>query len=101
MDGNLSGAAVQRYGLKEWIIRYSDGKADSDLVQRWINIPVNRGMIHFFHPKITEQHGAPTFFCEYGPVDGSIFKCEAIPRTGFDLGVITSLEQIRSNDQRP
>jgi hypothetical protein len=89
--GQLNRAEVGSRGLKEWIIQHSDGKADPHLVERWINIPVNRGMISFFHQK--------TFFCEHGPVNGSIFKCEPIAKTALELGVITSLELIHSNDQ--
>jgi hypothetical protein len=36
-------------GSSHWSIRYGDGKADPALVERWINIPYSRGMIHFFH----------------------------------------------------
>ena len=49
-EGKLLPDLVLKYGLHDWIIRYSDGKADPALVERWINIPVSGGMIHFFHP---------------------------------------------------
>jgi hypothetical protein len=48
--GRLNANLVRQYGLRDWIIKYSDGKADPLLVERWINIPYSRGMIHFFHP---------------------------------------------------
>jgi hypothetical protein len=48
--GHLNANLVRQYGLRDWIIKYSDGKADPALVERWINIPSSRGMIHFFHP---------------------------------------------------
>ncbi|MCX7224137.1 MAG: hypothetical protein NT071_00610, partial [Burkholderiales bacterium] len=37
-NGRLNRQLVERLGLLEWIIKYSDGKADRDLVKRWINI---------------------------------------------------------------
>ena len=37
--GHLNADLVRRYGLRDWIIKYSDGKADPALVERWINIP--------------------------------------------------------------
>jgi hypothetical protein len=39
-DCHLNKEAVARRGLKSWIIKYSDGKADPALVERWINIPL-------------------------------------------------------------
>jgi hypothetical protein len=45
--GHLNADLVRQYGLRDWIIKYSDGKADPALVERWINIPSSRGMIHF------------------------------------------------------
>jgi hypothetical protein len=98
--GQLNRQTVQRAGLKRWIIEHSDGKADPDLVERWINIPVNIGFIHFFPPWITKEKKCATFFCERGPVPGDgIFGCEPIGKNALDLGVITSFETIASRDQ--
>jgi hypothetical protein len=98
--GQLNVQAVVQAGLKNWIIQHSDGKADPDLVERWINIPVGIGMIHFFHPQLTQERNAATFFCERGPVQGTgVLNCEPIAKNAFDLGIVTSLEMIKSNDQ--
>jgi hypothetical protein len=43
--------------LKDWIIRYSDGKADIALVERWINIPRASGMIYFYNPALVDIAG--------------------------------------------
>ena len=66
--GHLNAALVRQYGLRDWIIKYSEGKADPVLVERWINIPYSRGMIHFFHPGLVNRAGASTFFCQRGPI---------------------------------
>jgi hypothetical protein len=98
-DGKLMPDVVKRFGLADWIIRYSDGKADPVLVERWVNIPVNVGMIHFFHPTKVRHNGASTFMCQGpNPPGQTVFDCERISKTALDLGVITSLEIIRSND---
>jgi hypothetical protein len=98
--GQLNDELVRRAGLKDWIIQHSDGKADPDLVERWINIPVNIGMIHFFHPRLAKERNAATFFCERGPAPGAgIVGCEPITKNALDLGIVTSLEIIHSNDQ--
>lgn len=100
LKGQLNLQSVHRAGLKNWIIEHSDGKADPDLVQRWINIPVNKGFIHFFPPWIAEERKSATFFCERGPIPGvGIFGCEPIGKNALDLGVITSLQTIASRDQ--
>jgi len=41
---------VQKGGLYTWILKYSDGKADPDLVKRWIAIEKNKGAANFFIP---------------------------------------------------
>lgn len=99
-NGELNSQLVRSWGLKGWIIRHSDGKADPDLVERWINIPVNIGMIHFYHPELAKKQNAATFFCERGPVPGKgVLGCEPIDKNALDLGIMTSLERIKSNDQ--
>jgi hypothetical protein len=77
-------------GLKDWIIKYSDGKADPALVEQWINIPESHDLIHFYHPTALQGRGATTFFCHGN--QPRIFDCEAISRTALDLGIITSLD---------
>src|SRR5215813_8050427 len=62
--GRLDANLVRQYGLRDWIIKYSDGKADPSLVERWINIPYSRGMIHFFPPASLIRGGASTFMCQ-------------------------------------
>src|SRR4051794_38534166 len=99
-DGRLRPDAVRQRGLKDWIIKYSDGKADAELVERWINIPQSLGMIHFYHPVLLQRGGVSTFMCQGDePAARLMFGCEAISKTAFDLGVITSLEILQSNDQ--
>jgi len=96
--GRLDSQKVRDYGLKDWIVRHSDGKADPDLVERWVNIPVSAGLIHFFPGQIARERGASVFFCEYGPVAGSVFGCEPIGRSALDLGIATSAELLQSKD---
>ena len=97
--GQLNVDSVRRYGLRDWIIKYSDGKADPLLVERWINIPHSRGMIHFFHPGLVNRSGASTFMCQGDEPSGSVFACEPVPKTALDLGIITSLDLVHSADR--
>jgi hypothetical protein len=98
--GQLLAKEVQTFGLKKWIIKYSDGKADPALVDRWINIPVNIGMIHFYDPDLLKREGASTFMCQgTEPMARSVLGCEPIRKSALDLGIITSLAIVKSNDQ--
>jgi len=90
---------VRQYGLRNWIIKYSDGKANPALVERWINIPYSRGMIHFFHPGLVKRAAVSTFMCQGNESAGSVFACEPIDKTALDLGIITSLDTVHSADR--
>jgi hypothetical protein len=99
-DCHLNRESVERRGLKSWIIKYSDGKADPALVERWINIPLCIGMAHFYHPELLKRGGVSTFMCQGDePVAQSVIGCEPIHKTALDLGVVTSLEIVKSQDQ--
>jgi hypothetical protein len=56
---------VEKYDLKAWTIRYSDGKADAELVEHRVNIPINIGLIYFYHPGLYKRDGASTFTKEW------------------------------------
>ena len=97
--GRLNAKLVRQYGLRDWIIKYSDGKGDPALVERWINIPYSRGMIHFFHPGLVKRAGVSTFMCQGDEGPRSVFGCEPIAKTALDLGIITSLELVHCADR--
>lgn len=97
--GHLNANLVRQYGLRDWIVKYSDGKADPLLVDRWINIPYSRGMIHFFHPVLVKRAGVSTFICQGDESPPTIFDCEPVAKTALDLGIITSLDTVHSADR--
>ena len=97
--GHLNANRVRQYGLRDWIVRYSDGKADPALVERWINIPYSRGMIHFFHPGLVKRAGVSTFMCQGDEGERSVFTCEPVAKTALDLGIITSLDLVHCADR--
>jgi hypothetical protein len=100
-DGTLDEPLMKKTGLRNWIIRFLDGKADEALVDRWVNIPTSRGLIHFFNPgTVKEAGGASAFFCSGDePAASSPFGCEPIGRNAVDLGVATSTDVIQSRDR--
>src|SRR5260370_26761149 len=97
--GRLNANLVRQYGLRDWIIKYSDGKANPALVERWINIPYSRGMIHFCHPVLVKRAVSSTFMCQGDESPGSVFACEPVGKTALDLGIITSLDIVHSTDR--
>jgi hypothetical protein len=97
--GHLNADLVRRYGLHDWIIKYSDSKADPALIERWINIPYRRGMIHFFHPGLVKRADVSTFMCQGDEGERSVFACEPITKTALDLGIITSLDLVHCADR--
>jgi hypothetical protein len=74
-------------------------RSSAVLVERWINIPYSRGMIHFFHPGLVSRAGASTFFCQGDQSPRSVFDCESVGKTALDLGIITSLDIVHSADR--
>jgi hypothetical protein len=99
-DGSLDTELMKETGLRDWIIRFLDGKADVGLVDRWVNIPSNRGLFYVFNPDRVSRNGASAFFCSGSEAPEAMpFKCEPIGRTALDLGVSTATDIIQSHDQ--
>ena len=99
-NGNLNWALVSKLHLRDWIIQFSDGKADIPLVERWIRIPRAAGMIHFYNPALVSIDGYSTFMCQgTEPDHPSPFTCERIGKNALDLGIVTSLSPVRSHDR--
>ena len=96
--GRLVPEAVRSFGLKAWIIRYSDGKADEALVERWINIPVSYGGAMFYPVEVAKHRGAAAYFCN-GTEQSPTFGCERLGTDALKLGVLTTLVMVHSNDQ--
>jgi hypothetical protein len=99
-NGHLRPQLVAQFHLKDWLIKYSDGKADPALIDRWIAIPINIGMIHFYHQGLYKRGGVSTFLCQgTEKMAQSVLGCEPIHKTALDLGIVTSLQVQKSNDQ--
>ena len=97
-QGNLDRSSVNKSGLFSWIIQHSDGKADPDLVMRWIAIEKNKGAANFFHPDVAATLGHSVFFCD-GLKAQKPTSCEPVPTNAFERGVVTDLRRVSSPDQ--
>jgi hypothetical protein len=100
-DGRIDLALVYKNDLKGWIIKYSDGKADPALIDRWIRLPVNNGMLHFYHPTIRATRPVSAYMCQgTEPSTVRILGCEQISKAALDLGIVTGLDFLHSADQQ-
>ena len=98
-NNNLNSQSVNALGLYDWILKYSDGKADEALVKRWINIERASGMVAFMHPDLALKQNYSTFFCE-GTEQVRPIGCEPLKETNaIDRGIATETLLIASPDQ--
>ena len=98
-NGKLNSQSVYSLGLYEWILKFSDGKADEALVKRWINIERASGMVAFMHPDLALKLNHSVFFCE-GTEQVRPLDCEPLKETNaIDRGVATETLRITSPDQ--
>ena len=92
--------------LQQFIQKYSDGKAEEELVKQWVNLPNRRGFAYFFHPgALKREDGVSVLLCQGNERNEERWqRCERIKgRDALSMGVITSLENKRScdaNDER-
>jgi hypothetical protein len=96
--GRLDVQSVRANDLYRWILKYSDGKADEALVQRWINIENARGAVNFLHPDVAAGRTASVFFCN-GSERNRPLGCEPLATNAVDRGVITDTLRLSSPDQ--
>jgi hypothetical protein len=99
-SGNLDRGSVSKGGLYQWILRYSDGKADPDLVSRWIAIEKNGGAASFLHPDVSATLGHSVFFCDgVQNTTSNSTKCEPLATNALERGVITDVRRVSSPDK--
>lgn len=95
-DGSLHKARMPM--LKEWVIKHSDGKANPQLVEQWVNLENRKGFAYFYHPQIQSDIGAHRVMLCQGTEDPKRRKelC-AKPDFGDALanGIVTSLEIVK------
>jgi len=97
--GRVNQRLVERLNLAQWTIKHSDGKADPALVQRWVSIELNTGMVAFMHPDTrTPFRTDKTFFCQ-GRESNRPLGCSTLSVTALDMGVVTDLTLVRSPDR--
>lgn len=86
--------------LARFIQKYSDGKADPALVERWVNIPNRKGFAHFFHPTaLHRKDGISMLLCSGSEGNHRWDLCEKIVgHDALSMGIISSLDIKHSCD---
>jgi hypothetical protein len=101
-NGALVDGASER--LKNFIAKYTDGKANDEFVSRWVSIPDRRGYAYFFHPTALKRNDNVSVLLCGGRERGESRwnACEKIsPHNAMSMGIVTSLELRQSCDAQP
>ena len=97
-DGSLLYARVST--LKAWIIKYSDGKANPELVDQWVNLQNRRGFAYFHHQQASAALGSQRVLLCQGSEDQQRRRelC-AKPDLGDALtnGIVTDWDIVKIN----
>lgn len=91
--GKLNLKAVDKDGLRPWLIKYSGGKIDPALMERWINLPSRDGDARFYPPSVKQS----TVLCR-GNESRRPQQCEALTANALSQGIVTSIQMTSSPD---
>jgi hypothetical protein len=97
-NGLLNARSVAEMGLYNWIMKYSDGRADPDLVRQWVGIELANGMVAFMHPDVSDVLGATVYACT-GREQIRPLGCEKLKTNAIDRGVMTDTALVSSPDK--
>jgi hypothetical protein len=93
-SGSLNEELVQKFGLLDWILKHTDGKADRELVTKWISFRRNTDIVAFFHPSAPFADKLTVRNCErFTRATGAPLRCPAIDTDALLQGVITTLDR--------
>lgn len=95
--GKLNMQAVEKDDLVAWTIKYTDGKVDPKLLQRWIHIELRAGDARFYPAAVTAFWTDASFLCE-GTESSKPSRCERLGTTGLAQGIVTTAQLFSSVD---
>lgn len=95
--GELNRAATEKNELVAWTLKFTDGKVDRKLVERWAAIPTRSGDVRFY-PRADAASAVPrTAYCR-GSEGVKPYACEVIDTDALAQGIVTSAARYRSPD---
>ena len=95
--GKLNTRAVEKDDLAQWTIKYTDGKVNRKLLQRWIHIEKRAGDARFYPAAVTAFWKDASFLCE-GAESTKPTTCERLGTTGLAQGIVTTTQLYSSAD---
>ena len=95
--GKLNAQAVQKNDLARWTIKFTDGKVDPKLLQRWINIERRAGDVRFYPDAVAIRFAQPTMLC-VGTESGRPQQCEKIATHALAQGIVSTTRLYSSPD---
>ena len=95
--GKLNPAAVKKDDLVSWTTKFTDGKVDQKLMQRWINIERSAGDVRFYPDAVIAQFTRTTMLCQ-GTESRRPQQCEKIATDALKQGVVTTNSYYSSPD---
>lgn len=87
--GKLNTQAVEKNDLARWTLKFTDGKVDPKLVQRWINIERRAGDVRFYPDVVALRFSQPTVLCT-GTESSRPQQCEKIATHALTQGIVTT-----------
>ena len=99
-DGKLLKANMST--LKAWVVKYSDSKANPELVEQWVNLENHNGFAYFYHPQVKLDAGPQRVMICQGSEDPKSCPeqcakpelCDAMAN-----GILTTLEIVKMDPQ--
>lgn len=95
--GKLNSAAVKKDDLVGWTTKFTDGKVDQKLMQRWINIERRAGDVRFYPDAVSQRFTQPTMLCQ-GTESARPQQCEKIATHALAQGIVTTNAMYSSPD---
>ncbi|MEO7253462.1 MAG: hypothetical protein ABIZ64_04375 [Casimicrobium sp.] len=95
--GKLNLAAVKKEDLAGWTTKFTDGKVNQKLMQRWIRIERRAGDVRFYPDAVAEQFTQPTMLCQ-GTESARPQQCEKIATHALAQGIVTTNTMYSSPD---
>lgn len=95
--GKLNLIAVKKEDLAGWTTKFTDGKVDAKLMQRWINIGRLAGDVRFYPDAVAARFTQPTVLCQ-GTESARPQQCEKIATQALAQGIVTTNTMYSSPD---
>ncbi len=93
----LNTQAVVKDDLALWTIKYTDGKVDPKLLQRWSAIERRAGDARFYPASVTAFWKDASFLCD-GTESSKPTRCERLGTTALAQGIVTTDQRYSSVD---